>query len=125
MAAPVSAFSPPNQPPSMEHKSPSPPPSLTPKERKIFRVAQTSFAVLGTLLLIAGGSALLAGAVTLNPAILIAAAGLIGSGTILLLLGSCQVGVTESGGEFKVTEYNRHILNLDLDLDLNLAFLFL
>jgi hypothetical protein len=34
-------------------------------------------------------------------------------------------GVTESGGEFKVTEYNRHILNLDLDLDLNLAFLFL
>ena len=30
-------------------------------------------------------------------------------------------GVTESGGEFKVTEYNRHILNLDLNLDLNLA----
>jgi hypothetical protein len=39
--------------------------------------------------------------------------------------GDGQWGVTESGGEFKVTEYNRHILNLDLDLDLNLAFLFL
>jgi hypothetical protein len=39
--------------------------------------------------------------------------------------GLRALGVTESGGEFKVTEYNRHILNLDLDLDLNLAFLFL
>jgi hypothetical protein len=34
-----------------------------------------------------------------------------------------EVGATKSGGEFKVTKYNRHILNLDLDLDLNLALL--